>query len=94
MAKDDIVKARVDKELKEQADAIFAQMGLTMSGAILLMLRQTVIQNKLPFAIDGAPTPNARVRASMEARDREGSAGVTTHGSSKEFFEALGIGKG
>lgn len=93
MAKDDYVRARVDKELKEKAEAIFTEMGITMSGAILMMLRQTVLQNKLPFTIEGAPTPNARVRASMEARDREGDAGVTTHGSSQEFFNALGIGK-
>jgi len=41
---------RIDKEIREQADALFKSMGLTLSSAINLFLTQSVIQGKMPIA--------------------------------------------
>ena len=40
---------RTDKEIKEQSDKIFAELGLTMTSAINMFLRQTINDNGLPF---------------------------------------------
>ena len=41
---------RIDKEIREQADALYKSMGLSLSAAINLFLTQSVVQGKLPIA--------------------------------------------
>lgn len=89
MTKTTTVRARMDVELKEQAEAVLSAYGFTMSKAITMMLRQVVIQGKIPFSLEGVLVPNARTLAVMDATDR--GEGLTTYKSSKELFEALGI---
>lgn len=43
------IQTRVDSDLKEQADALFASIGLDTTSAIRLFLTQAVIQKKIPF---------------------------------------------
>ncbi|MBD8614677.1 type II toxin-antitoxin system RelB/DinJ family antitoxin [Pseudomonas putida] len=90
--KDTYVRARVDRVLKDQAEKILNQLGITMSQAIILMLRQTVAEGKLPFRIEGAPVPNARTLAMMKHHDLHPDQ-VTKHESSAALFESLGIAK-
>ena len=40
---------RIDKQVREQADALYKSMGLSLSSAINLFLTQSVIQGKLPI---------------------------------------------
>jgi DNA-damage-inducible protein J len=40
---------RIDKRVRQQADALFKSMGMSMSTAINLFLTQSVIQGKLPL---------------------------------------------
>jgi DNA-damage-inducible protein J len=92
MAKTDYVRARVDLELKNQAQAILEAEGFTVSSAITMMLRQVVLQGKLPFPVGGSLKFNARVQAACEASDR-GEGEVTAYENSAAFFESLGISK-
>ena len=43
------IYARIEPELKEQAEAILRQIGIPMSNAIGLFLRQVVLQRGIPF---------------------------------------------
>ena len=43
------VFTRVDPETKEQAEAILAQLGIPMSNAIGMFLKQVVMQRGIPF---------------------------------------------
>lgn len=49
MARTSNVFARVEPEVKEQAEAILDQLGIPMSNAIGLFLRQVVLQRGIPF---------------------------------------------
>ena len=40
---------RIDSNVRQEADALFRSMGMSMSTAINLFLRQAVIQGKLPL---------------------------------------------
>jgi len=40
---------RINKNVREEADALYKSMGLTLSSAINLFLTQSVIQGKLPI---------------------------------------------
>jgi DNA-damage-inducible protein J len=42
---------RIDKSVKAEAEALLAELGLTMSTAVNLFVRQTLRQRKIPFEI-------------------------------------------
>ena len=43
---------RVNRELKENAEALFAYLGLNISNAVNIFLRKAVDQNGIPFPVD------------------------------------------
>lgn len=49
MAKTSNVFARVEPNVKEQAEVILEQLGVPMSNAINMFLRQVVLQKGIPF---------------------------------------------
>jgi len=51
MARDATVRARVDSKLKEDAEKIFSEIGLTTSQAITLFLNRVRIERGIPFAL-------------------------------------------
>jgi DNA-damage-inducible protein J len=42
---------RIDRDLKERAEAFFGEMGLTMTSAFNIFVRQSLRQGKIPFEI-------------------------------------------
>ena len=50
------VNFRIDDETKRQAEDLFSQMGLTMSSAIMVFIKQSINDNAIPFTIQ-APKP-------------------------------------
>lgn len=59
------VTLRVDDELKEQADTLFAELGLNLTTAFHVFLRQSVREQQIPFAIS-KNVPNAATLAAMD----------------------------
>ena len=55
MSKTSNVFARVEPRTKEQAEAILSSLGLSMSNAVDLFLKQVVIQKGIPFEIKLEP---------------------------------------
>jgi addiction module RelB/DinJ family antitoxin len=59
----------VEDDLKDEAVKIFTTVGLSMSDAINLFLKQTVLTQSLPFPIN---VPNATtIQAMQDVRDRK-----------------------
>ena len=54
-----------DPELKEQSRKLFDSLGLSLSAAITVFLRQSVREQAIPFRI-GEPLPNAETRQAIE----------------------------
>ena len=67
MATNDVVRARIDRRIKEEATAILSATGLTVSDAVRLMLVRTVAEKKLPF---DPVVPNAETIEAMRAARR------------------------
>ena len=66
MAATSMVHVRVDEQLKAQATATLAAMGLSVSDAVRVFLTRVVAEQQLPFAL---AAPNAVTRAAIaEAR--------------------------
>lgn len=51
MARTSNVFARVEPEIKEQAEQILNRLGIPMSNAVGMFLRQVVLQRGLPFEV-------------------------------------------
>ena len=51
MANTTAVYARIDSGLKENAEAILAQLGISPSGAIQMLYSQIVLQHGMPFEL-------------------------------------------
>ena len=45
------VNIRIDDSLKEKADSLFDELGLTMTTAITIFVKQAVRQGRIPFDI-------------------------------------------
>lgn len=56
---------RTDKEIKDQADRIFSELGLTMTTAINMFLRTTIRENGIPFALK-LDVPNDTTATAIE----------------------------
>ena len=71
MASDTVVRARIDKQVKEKAAKVLADMGLSISDAIRLLLVRVAAEKALPFEIK---VPNAETRAAMAELERGAGA--------------------
>lgn len=63
------VTIRVDDELKKQAEALFAELGMNLSTAFNIFLRQSVREQQIPFSVS-KNVPNAVTLAAMDAAER------------------------
>ena len=66
-------QVRIDSDIKKEATALFAKLGLDMSGAVNLFLHQCVLHGGLPFAVEvpqySEKTLNAMAEAKRISRD-------------------------
>ncbi len=63
MAATEIVRARIDLKTKERASAALADMGLSVSDAIRLLMLRIADEQRLPFEVK---VPNAKTRQAIE----------------------------
>jgi DNA-damage-inducible protein J len=56
---------RTEKDVKEQANQIFSDLGLNMTTAINMFLRTTIRENGIPFSLK-LDTPNEITAAAIE----------------------------
>ena len=76
MAKTEMIRARVEPELKQQAEKVFEALGLSVTEAITLYYKQVTMHQGLPFSLR---IPNAETLEAMrQSRERDG---LTTYAS-------------
>lgn len=77
MAKTSNVFARVEPEIKEQAESVLNQLGIPMSNAVSMFLRQVVIQRGIPFEMKlPAKKPLVMSELTKEQMDMELAKGM------------------
>ena len=69
MADTTTISIRLDAELKRQAEQLFSELGMNMTTAFNIFLRQAVRQQQIPFEIT-LEVPNAETIAAMEEAER------------------------
>ena len=69
MAKSEIITLQIDSKLKEQAEALFSNLGMTLEEAITLFLKASIQHGDIPFPVD-QPRYNQQTELALEeARD-------------------------
>lgn len=69
MAKAVNVSIRIDEDVKKASEELFGDLGLTLSAAVNVFLRQALRHGGLPFDVK-VDVPNATTLAAMEEADR------------------------
>lgn len=83
------INIRTDKEVKEAAEKIFEQLGLNMTTAINMFLRQSIRENGIPF-YPTLDVPNAITAAAMEEGKRiAGDKNIKGYKTIEELKAAL-----
>lgn len=71
MSKTANVFARVEPEVKEKAEQILSFLGISMSNAVGMFLRQVVLQSGMPFEVKLPPHPLDVSKMTKEEFDAE-----------------------
>ncbi|MBW1738884.1 MAG: type II toxin-antitoxin system RelB/DinJ family antitoxin [Deltaproteobacteria bacterium] len=83
MGNDSYVQARVDPHIKEQARNVLHELGMSMSEAIVVYLKQIILQRGIPFELK---LPN---KATLTAVQELESGKGATFDSVDELLEDL-----
>ena len=82
------VSIRLDADLKKQAEELFSDLGLNMTVAMTMFLRQAIRNQGIPFEI--SRIPNAETLAAMLEADRIAhDPGVKGYTDLDELFRDL-----
>jgi DNA-damage-inducible protein J len=76
VATTDVVRARIDHATKERAAAALADMGLSISDAIRLMMVRIADERRLPFEVRAPETVTREAIAELEGGKGERFASV------------------
>ena len=76
--------------IKAEANELFSELGIDMSSAVNIFLRQCILHGGLPFKVE-VPKFNAETLAAMqEARDiMSGKIQATSYSTTDELLKAL-----
>jgi DNA-damage-inducible protein J len=85
MASTTMVHVRVNEKVKEKAAETLAEMGLSVSDAVRMMLVRVAAEKALPFDVRA---PNALTVKAMQAADKGRGKRFR---SARELFKDLGI---
>ena len=82
---------RMDKELKEQAESLFSELGMNMTTAFNIFVRQSVRQGKIPFEITlNKPNPET-IAALREIEDMRAGLVPKQSMSVTDFAKEMGV---
>ena len=84
MAKTATISARIDPDLKSQAEPLFSEFGISRTEAITLFYKYVVAHRDLPFPIR---IPNAETLAALQ--DVRDGTGLVRHSTVDELKKAL-----
>lgn len=86
MASSAFVRARIDERLKNEAAAVLAEMGLTVSDVVRMTLTRVAKDKALPFELK---VPNAETRAAIEESRAMMKARRARFNDGQELIDAL-----
>jgi len=85
------ISIRLDRELKEEAEVLFSELGMNMTTAFNIFIRQSVRQGKIPFEITlNKPNPET-IAALQEIEDMRAGLIPKQSMTVTDFAKEMGI---
>ncbi|MCI0697178.1 type II toxin-antitoxin system RelB/DinJ family antitoxin [candidate division KSB1 bacterium] len=85
MSKDAQINIQLESQLRDEAEKILKRLGVSISEAVNIFLRQVVLQNGFPFDVK---IPNEEtIRAFRQTESNKD--GLKTYNSPEELFEEM-----
>ena len=84
-------QVRIDEELKRQSMELFSQLGIDMSSAVNMFLKQCVMRGGLPFMVELPQYKSEVIEAMEEARRISKDPNTKRYGSFAEALEDLDV---
>ena len=90
MAKTADINIRIDPETKSSAEKLFSSFGITVTDAINIFLRKSIMEGGLPFEMK-QPRYNAETELAMKETETimAGQLQVKSYSCAQELFEEL-----
>ena len=82
-------QVRIDETLKKQATDLFSQLGMDMSGAMNIFLKQCVLRGGLPFTVELPQYRPEVIEAMEEAKKISKDTSVKGYTDMDELFKEL-----
>lgn len=82
-------QVRIDEELKKQAVDLFSQLGLDMSGAMNMFLKQCVLRGGLPFSVELPQYRPEVIEAMEEAKRISRDSSIKGYKNLEDAFKEL-----
>lgn len=79
----------MDSELKAQADALFAELGMNLSTAFNIFVRQSIREGRIPFDISLNQPNRETIAAMLEAERIAKNRSVKGYSDLNELFKEL-----
>ena len=79
----------MDSELKAQADALFAELGMNLSTAFNIFVRQSIREGRIPFDISLNQPNRETIAAMLEAERIVKDRSVKGYSDLNELFKEL-----
>ncbi len=83
------ISIRMDSELKEQADALFDELGMSISTAFNIFVRQSLREGRIPFNISLNQPNKETIAAMLEAEKIAKDPSVKHYNTLDELFHDL-----
>ena len=80
---------RIDKDIKEQVVRLFSDLGIDMSTAVNIFLRQCLLHDGLPFNVEKPQYNKATLQAMEEALKISRDSNVPAYDDLKDLKAAL-----
>jgi DNA-damage-inducible protein J len=82
ITKTDFIRARIEPNIKKESEKILKEIGLSMSDAVGIFLRQVNLNKGLPFSVN---IPNKTTKKAL----RENLSGAKIYKNTKDIFSEL-----
>lgn len=83
------ISIRMDKDVKAQADALFTELGMNLTTAFNIFVRQSLREGKIPFEVSLNQPNKDTVAAMLEAERIARDSSIKGYDNLDELFSDL-----
>lgn len=80
---------RIDKQVKEEANILFSELGIDMSSAVNMFLRQCLLRGGLPFSVEVPQYNKKTIAAMIEAKNIASNPDIPSYNNMEDLMKAL-----